>query len=212
MTRQAQILNLIMLATCTAANAQVGGTAFWQWQVMTEDGDGVVEPGEHATVTLSIDMSPDVAPGGPVQGFAQSTFDVVGGNEADTGEIVDWHVLSNLDLLGDTAEKDGVSLFGVFAGQVAGDVFNDDDPIDVFEFMWKPDVYDERVIEYSTFSFLDNHGENLIVVWEGKSVFDAEPFLWPIEEASISFQVVPAPAGALMLAGALAGTCGRRRR
>lgn len=194
----------------TGAIAQVGGDATWLWEVSTQNGDSIVEPGESATITLAVDMTPDVGPGSPTQGFAKSTFDVLGGMGADTGEIIAWEVLNNLDLLGDTAETDGVSLFGVTAIQVVADVFNDDDPIDVFEFVWKPGDYDNRVVEYSTFSFLEDRADHLIIVWEGPDLWKSDAVLWPIEEATISFQVVPAPTSALLIG--LAGIAAARRR
>jgi hypothetical protein len=190
--------------------AQVGGQATWLWEVTTQNGDAVVEPDESATITLSVGMTPDIGQGSLTQGFAQATFDVLGGTGADTGEIVDWKILNNLDLLGDPDEIDGVNIIGVTALQTTGDPFNDADPIDVFEFVWKPGVYDDRVVEYSTFSDLEDHGDHLIIVWVGEDVWKSHAELWPIDEAMISFQVVPAPPSALLLA--LAGIAAARRR
>jgi hypothetical protein len=99
---------LAFLALTSAAAAQVGGSADWLWDVATDNGDSIVQVGEVATVTLSLDMSPDVDyPNGPVLGLGRVEFDTIGGDNADFGSILAWYVLGDLDLaLGDQTTTD----------------------------------------------------------------------------------------------------------
>jgi hypothetical protein len=125
---------------------------------------------------------------------------------------VGWEVLNNLDdLTGDTTTTDGVSLFGSTAAQ-GGQVYNHDDPIDVLTFEWQTDNYTGYVVQYTTITTLHAPADHLIFVWEGDDPWFADAIEWPIEEAMISFQVVPAPAAAVVLALAGMGAGVRRRR
>ena len=202
----------VVCAAASGAFAQVGGEASWLWEVTTQDGDSLVEPGETATIKLSINFDPDVTPGGPVQGLAGAIWDTVGGLNASAGTITGWEVLSNLDdLTGDTTTTDGVSLFASTAAQ-GGQVYNHDDPIDVLSFEWKSDDYTDFVVEYTTITTLHDPADHLIFVWEGDDPWFADAIAWPIDEAMVSFQVIPAPASALLIGIAGLGAARRGRR
>jgi hypothetical protein len=197
----------MLLAAGSPVLAQVGGEATWLWDVTTEDGDAIVEPGETATVTLSVDMTPDVNfPDGPVLGFGGAVFDTLGGIGAANGQILDWEVLSALDeLTGDFTTLDGVDMVGTQAAQSLNidGPFSDADPIDVFQFTWATDDFSGYVVEYTTETFVgDPPQAHTIIVWEGEFLGEFDVFYWPITEAAISFEVVPAPGTLVLLAGA----------
>jgi len=196
----------VVFATCSAASGQ--GTATWEWAVSTQDGDAVVHPGETATVSLSLNFSPDVSyPDGPVLGLEEAVFSTLGGTNADQGMILDWSITENLLFLmrEDTTTTDGVSLFNSTASQsVSQDIFLPFDPLPVLEFEWEPVNVGSYVVVYST-------STSVMEVWEknGELPVSVE---WFVEEAEISFAVVPTPPGALVLAFAAVGAFGQRRR
>ena len=172
----------------------------------TEDGDAIVEPGETATITLSIDMMPNVdVPGGPVLGLSVAVFDTIGDQGAANGNVIDWQILNTLDdLTGDLTELHGIDLIGTTAAQslITDDPFSHDDPIDVLQFTWGTDDYAAYSVHYSTHTyFIDRDLEHLVTVWEGDLNGDFDDYLWPITEAAISFTVVPAPNAAALIAG-----------
>jgi hypothetical protein len=145
--------------------------------------------------------------------FGASIFDTLGGRGADAGHIVSWNVLEHFaDATGDLTTTDGVSLFGTTAMQfdIQGP-FSADNPVAIFEFEWAPDVLGSYVVEYETFSYLDVDQHHDVVVLIAKEPFEfINPEEWPVTEAHISFQVVPAPGGMVVLV--LAGAWMRRLR
>jgi hypothetical protein len=185
--------------------AGADGTGIWLWDVTTDDGDAIVEPGETASVLLSMHMLPNQ--GFEVAGISAVIWDTLGMANADRGQIVGWEILNSLgDLTGDLTTTDGVSLFGTNAGQLTVfGPFTSANPIDVLTFQWEPTEIGVYTVQYMTDT------ANL-TVWEGESPDKATAVEYGVAEAAISFAVVPAPgAGALGLAGlALMGT-GRRR-
>ena len=210
--------SLAAAAVAAPALGQVGGQATWLWDVTTENGDAIVEPGETATVTLSIDMVPDVNFGdGPVLGFGFAIFDTLGGDGAANGQILDWEVLNALDnFTGDLTETDGVNLTNTWLGQHPDlGAFLPSDPIDVFEFTWGTNDYSGYSVEYATETLPigDPPIAHNILVWEGEFLGEHDVFHWPIAEATISFAVVPAPSVlALFAGGAACMTAPRRSR
>lgn len=167
------------------------GQATWLWDVTTQNGDAIIEPGETAIVTLSLLMESEMYDMDHVAiGWAE--FDTLGGFGAGMGAIVDWQVLNILDnLTGDQTTTDGVSLFNTTAAQIDGQgPFANDNPIGVLEFEWSPDHVGEYVVGYDTLTHMGT-----VQVWIS---LDDGPYdlaeVWPVAEAAISFQVVPAPA------------------
>lgn len=196
-----------VLALPAAAVGQ--GQATWLWSVTTQDGDAIVEPGETASITLEVLMESDVFEHDEI-GFGAVNFDTLGGQGAGFGQIVGWQVLNDLDShTGDTTSTDGVSLFGTMTLQSSSQqTFITDNPIAVFSFEWMPVVLGAYTVEYQTASYWPDK-EQQVLVWTGEDLLDME--LWPVEEAAISFQVVPAPgARGVLIAGALGAS--RRRR
>jgi len=148
-----------------AANAScvnsVPTTAVWQASVTTDDGDPVVDPGEIATITLSLDLVTQFD--APLVGLAATIFDTLAnGPAADKGQIVGWQVLNDLDFLtGDFTQTDGDSLFNTNAGQITSfGPFTFDNPIDVLEFQYQPNEFDGSVVAYTT-------DTSDLLVWEG---------------------------------------------
>lgn len=199
------------VAVAAAHPAHAQGEATWLWSVTTQNGDAVVEPGETALVTLELLMESDVYEP-DMYAFGVAEFDTLGGQGAELGQVVDWTVLNGLaDITGDLTTTDGVSMFGTTAYQVdLQGPFVEDNPIAVFEFEWMPDVQGSYAVQYDTHSYLpEARQEVLIWIADESGNYTIEEH-WPVTEAAISFEVVPAPAGATLLA--LGGTVALRRR
>jgi len=189
---------LIALAAAAGTPAHAGEepSVTWLWEVTTDNGDALVEPGETATVTLSADMEPSVGEPGQTDGFIVvginfTTFDTLGGPNSDRGEIAGWQVLNDLDFLfGDTTTTDGVSLFNTQAGQAVGSnlFFSDDDPVDILTWSWSTDDFSGYVVQYetSTEGFLIGEGN------EAGDIDDSFPAK-NVVEAQVEFQVIPSP-------------------
>jgi hypothetical protein len=199
---------LIVLGAAGSALGRMDGTATWLWEVTTQDGDALVEPGETATVSLSVDMDPNVNyPDGPVLGFAGTVFDTLGGMNADLGAIVDFGIADIFfqNLGDDFTTTDGVSMFGTTAFQDPLFFnFSPADPILVFEFEWQPGTYDVFDAQYVT-------ATRGLGVFEG-DLGDFQGISWGVNEADIVISVVPAPAGSLLITTACVGLALRRRR
>jgi len=191
----------------------------WLWEVTTDDGDALVEPGETAAVTLSVDLDPSVGDPGPTPGlvvsaFGGAKFDVLGGQNADKGEILGWEYPTEELLFGfgDLATTDGVSIFGVSVAQGLFDAPEDtSDPLDILTFFWTTDDFSTYIVEYMTLT-------DAIAAWEGEFVGDTGETdhsgtveLIPVE-TSLTFQVVPSPGSTFLMGSLLASLFGRRRR
>jgi hypothetical protein len=194
----------LIVAAASNAHAQVDGKATWLWEVTTDDGDSIVEPGESAQVSLMLDMDPDVNyPDGPVLGLGGVAFDLVGDGGAANGQVTDWQVNPVLiALIGDLTTTDGVSLFGVTAVQFTIAVFSPDDPIQVITFSWRPSEIGSYSVQYDSSSWNPisvRPEHDLAAIWTG--TMESEFLVpWPVTEAQISFNVVPPPTTALTLA------------
>jgi len=178
------------------------------WQVTTQDGDAVVEPGETATVSLWLDMTPSVVDSQTDgnQGVSAMIFDTVAGPGAANGQILGWQINEDLGFLtGDLTTTDGVSLFNINTGQLTlFGPFSHDDPIHVISFEWKPDLIDDYVVQYMT-------STSALEVWEG--AFDSTVSTpWTPVEAQISFQVFPTPGSVACILAACGLLSTTRRR
>jgi len=155
------ITNFASFANCLDDGVPPGGgESDWTIDVDNNDGDNVIEPGESATVKLTLNFEPD-NPDNDFQGLAATVFNVLNAQNAETGSITTWDVLNNLDALtGDLTETDGVQLFNVNAGQLTqfGD-FVPGSPLDILEFEWVPDSFDGQVVIYTT-------DTEVVQVWE----------------------------------------------
>jgi len=195
---------LIALAAAAGSPAHAGEepSVTWLWEVTTDDGDALVEPGETASITLSADMEPSVGEPGQTDGFIVvginfTMFDTLGGPNADRGAIAGWQVLNDLDFLfGDTTTTDGVSLFNTQAGQAVGSnlFFSGDDPVDILTFTWETEDFSTYSVEYmtSTASFFIGEGDR------PGDLDDGFPANY-VNEANIQFAVVPPPPTTVIL-------------
>jgi hypothetical protein len=201
-----RICGAVLAGACGAAAAQED-SATWLWDVTTQDGDSIVEPGETATVTLSLLMEVGAGKGEEIALHA-AVFDTLGGDNGANGGIKVWEVLNNLDALtGDLTTTDGISLFGTNAGQCLPPQYTPcilDNPIDVLAFEWATDDFGPYSVEYATATV------GVVVVTDLFGV--NEQFIEvEVAEALISFQVVPTPPAAPVIAFAM-GACSFRRR
>lgn len=199
-------IGLVGVAACTAAHAQED-SATWLWEVTTQDGDATVEPGETATITISLFMDVDVGKGEEIALHA-ATFNTLGGKGAAKGGIQGWEILNDLySLTGDLTTTDGVSLFGTNVGQCLPPQYvpcDLDNPIDVLAFEWSTDDYAEYDVHYATDT------QVVVVV---KDVFGSGEEFVQVDaiEASIVFDVIPTPSGVLVLVLAPVAIVRRRR-
>jgi len=204
------------LAMMSSASAVADGQAHWLWEVTTDNGDALVEPGETATVTMSIDMLPDVNyPDGPVLMFGGAVFDTLGNSSATKGMIAGWTFPTEelIFIGGDLTRTYGTSLFNTSIGQAPFlDFFIPDDPLAAVQFEWTTEDFSGYTVNYTTDTTPIEGEPPFIAVWEGTNVNFAKDVHWPITEAEISFQVVPGPsvASAAVVFGLGAG-CRRRR-
>jgi hypothetical protein len=179
-----------MLALTTPTLAD--GTATWLYDVTTQDGDAFVEPGETATVTLTLVMEPkqDIQTSAAL---SAAVFSTIGSDGADHGHIIGWKVLSIFaDLTGDLTTTDGVSLYNTTAGQLETfGPFDPSNPVDVFMFEWAPDADVNTTVSYTTVS--DTNKPGTITVWECNEYGGDVPVIYPVTEAAITFTVIPAP-------------------
>jgi len=204
---------LPVLACAAGAWAGEEPSVTWLWEVTTDDGDALVEPGETASITLSADMEPSVGEPGQTDGFivvglAATIFDTLGGLNADRGGIVGWEVLNMLTFpTGDLTTTDGVSLFNTHAGQgpTFNVIFTTDDPVDVLTFSWSTDDFSGYTAHYQTHTSVFAIGES-----EGDLNFDNTFAVTDILEAQVQFQVAPSPP--VSAAVLLAMLAVRRRR
>jgi hypothetical protein len=178
--------------------------ATWLWDVTTQNGDAIVEPGETATITLSIDFTPNVGEPGKtgktVSGLYGTIFDVLGGAGATNGKIIAWSIDPRLIVIpGDTTVSDGVSLFGTTLLNSA-QFFVADDPITAVAIEWLPSTFSNYDVEYQTCTLGVEVLEDFVVVE------------WSVVEASLMFQVVPVPGTIALCVAMSALTAYRRRR
>lgn len=148
---------MVKLALCCAGMASVAsgqGAITYSWTVSdTGNGDGVLEPGEHALLTLWALMDPGAV------GFAGSIFEIAGDNEEwQAGSIVRYD--NRLDQLSDDGNlQDDDAITNIEAFQLPP-AFNPDfeasNPIALYELEWAPYRYGWYHIEFWTQNHLNN--------------------------------------------------------
>jgi hypothetical protein len=215
MEGRCHVFGAVLLSVVAGQTASGDGQATWLWEVTTQNGDALVEPGETALVTLSLLMESETYEMDQLA-IGTAVFDTIGGFGADSGEIVDWLVLNNLGALyGKTTTTDGVNLCNTTAAQLDDfqGLWTKDNPAEVFEFEWSPVVDGAYAVEYETLSHtFDMPGiVQVLIAREPDEYVEFE--FWPVAEAAISFQVVPAPATVGLAAlGVIAASRRRRSR
>jgi hypothetical protein len=195
---------LLILALAGTANAQV----IWTWLATVDE--PVIDPDGVTTqrVTLSALME---APA-PTVYLAATIFDTLGAINAEYGHITDWQVLNNLaDLTGDLTTSDGVSLYNTNAGQLClWGPCTHANPIDVFEFTWQLNDAVDLDAPIDVMYVTDTAAA---LVKAGTDHDDAEVYeANVINEAVITWTIVPAPGVWCMGAGAAVWLAPRRRR
>ena len=194
--------------SCSPVFGQIGGDATWLWEVTTNDGDEIVEPGETASISLTMLMEPVVPPEDLPFALSIAQWNTLGATNADLGEIVGWEIPGHLiEISGDLTTTDGVSLFGSNVFQCPSPQkipCSLDNPIHILTFEWATDNYSEYEVAYSTETL---YFEIKTKVFSGFS----ETHELPVNEALISFQVIPAPPASAGIAIGLA-LCARRKR
>jgi len=187
-----------LIAVAGMAAVASAQTMHISWTVSdTGNGDGIIEPGESALLTMSAHMDPAAA------GFAGSIYDILGSSNWDTGSV-DSYVNSLSELTDDGQLQGNNDILLVESFQLPA-AFNgnfvSDNPIELYNITWTPNDYSARNVSGMTshvnFSvYTDSFGTS--VEYTG----DVRGF---------SFDVVPAPASmALLGLGGL--VAGRRRR
>ena len=196
------------------ALGQPQGEGTWIWEVQTQDGDAIVEPGETATVSLWLDMDLSVGeqlPDGYIMsGFGAGVVSVIGGDNADQGQILGWEPNPVLDQFGLEGTTDGVSIFDVQLGQ-RFEKFDASDPIFLMSFQWEPQEFGSYEAAYSLLieEWLFNLPGFLIWKSEGNESITEH---WPVIPADVTIGVVPAPAPIAPLAVAFLCVSRRNRR
>jgi hypothetical protein len=186
--------SMLLLASCgLTAGAAAQGTIEYCFAVAdSHNGDGVIEPGEWASLTLIATMDPDQPDGG----FAATIFDILGVSNWDTGTISyngNGALQANNDILGIEA----LQLPEMFNPQ-----FDDSNPIAIYQFQWTPDNYTARWVEFTD----ANHIVNDVYTDPFGTSVAYEP-----ESCGLGrFRVVPPP-GTLAMLG-LGGLLSARRR
>jgi len=185
--RHQLLLFTMLIATQAPASARHEGVATWLWEVTTQDGDAIVEPGETACVSLWIDFAPDFVEccdeSGP-QALSVAGFDVLAMSDAEFGVITGWNIDETLTFLaGDQTTSDGTSLFGVFIGQIRRlqGPFVFDDPLWAISFEWAPSTFTGEEIAYATLT-------SFVEVWVGEWG-DPDSVPWQAVDTEIIFEV-----------------------
>jgi hypothetical protein len=195
---------IILLALGAAvARADV---ATWFWTVSdTGNGDGVIEPGESARITLWAGFDPRHDYSG---GFSEAGPYTISGDAAWSAGIVEEyrnlldpeHAFGDGTLDGATNAIAGVHHFQWSPG--IGDQFNPSNPIMLYAIRWKPANYDPTTV------LVGNGGPDAWIYTS--SVGDRS--LYAGAGGAGTFVVVPAPCTGLMLPVAAVLCPARRRR
>jgi hypothetical protein len=182
-----------------AAAAAAQGTLTYSWAVSdTGNGDGLIEPGESALLTMTGAMDPGAT------GFAGSIFDIKGVSNWDTGSVDAYENMLDA-LTGPGALQANNDITGIEAFQLPplfNPNFDASNPVTLYKITWTPSDYSSRTVEVGDTNHLNN---DVYTDTFGTSV----PYQGITGLAS--FQVVPAPAS-LALLGLGGLVAGRRRR
>jgi hypothetical protein len=182
-----------------AAAASAQGTLTYSWSVSdTGNGDGKIEPGESALLTMTGTMDPGAT------GFAGSIFDIVGVSNWDTGTVDVYE--NHLDALTGPGDLQGNNDILTIEAFQLPPLFNPDfdasNPITLYSITWTPADYTARTVTVGDTNHLNN---DVYTDDFGTSV----PYDGVAGQAT--FDVVPAPAS-LALLGLGGLVAGRRRR
>jgi len=190
-----------------SAGAMAGGEAFLEFVLSdTGDGDGIITATESAVLTVQVRMDWDDT-GFPLVAFGGTIIDVLGGD--GTGDS-SWTILNDLDsIVGDTTVDEGENLRNMGFLQLDFTGYVTDNPIALARIVWDPQGdYSARSVSFRT-DLAPSLGLVGVLVRNDKGKIVSEN--WAGTDASITFDVIPAPASlALLGLGGLAAS--RRRR
>jgi len=172
----------------SSAHAQLGSSE-WLWTVTTDDGDAIVEPGERATVELSMVVDPDDPEA--FIGFAGASLALVPDAGANSGKIVDAQIAPGWEFDAIGPVIDGAALATTLAQDIFNEPFIEENPVQVFELDWTTTEFDGQTVGYFTESatvFLAFGGPGFVSIITEGGMFPS-----PVEEAKIEFQVGSCP-------------------
>ncbi|HZW11330.1 MAG TPA: hypothetical protein VFF69_15610 [Phycisphaerales bacterium] len=149
MMRLALIAAVSLLAG--AAGAQ---TMTYFWTVTTDNGDTNLTPGEWVYLGMWAWMDPEEV------GFSGTIYDIVGSQNWDTGEILSFVNRLGHGMPGDNGDLlDNNNIVSIEAFQlppIFNPDFDADNPIHLYEIVWKTDDYEARVVEVGDANHLNN--------------------------------------------------------
>jgi hypothetical protein len=207
-------------AQIQTTNATIGYTLTWQ---DSGDNDGLLEPGEHATVRLTATMTPAVntvisytnngnSASGTLRGIASSFLDINGGN-TNGGTIAGQLIDPTWDLTGTVPSISGQSQQNLQFGQfpVNNNGINTQNPLtNVYEFTWTPSDFTSRTATFTTAAGSASNGlASAVYIITGATTRVVANALSTF--GAVSIPVVPAPSS-LALLGLGGLIVGRRRR
>jgi hypothetical protein len=193
-----KLASLIAVAGFAAA-AAAQGTLTYSWSVSdTGNGDGIIEQGEAALLTMIGTMDPGAT------GIAGTIYDIVGLNNWDTGTVSE--NTNHLAALTDHGQLQGNGDIMLIESFQLPPAFNPDfdpsNPITLYTLTWTPNDYTNRIVSVGD----SNHLNNDVYTDDfGTSV------AYTGVTGTVEFSVVPAPAS-LALLGLGGLVAGRRRR
>jgi len=196
-------LALTLALATAAASAQI---ATWYWTVSdTGNGDGLIEPGESAILTLWVSFEPRQDQFGG--GFAWAgPYGIIGNSAWANGTVDDRANLLDGHGFFDDGSLDGANNILAVEHFQLPEFFQQgfmirDNPIDLFFIRWTPTAYTLQTVT------LDNAGPNANIYTDewGTNI--------PYSGAggSVTFHVVPAPASAAAFGLCALGALRRRR-
>jgi hypothetical protein len=189
---------IIVAGIAASASAQV---MTMSWSVSdTGNGDGIIEAGESALLTMSAHMDP-----APATGYAGSIFDILGTSNWDTGSVDSYvNLIDSLatgpGTLGGNNDITGIESFQLppfFNAE-----YDASNPIDIYTITWTPSDYSARDVSVGS----ANHANFSVYTDDFGTSAEYDGAV-----GGARFSVVPAPASmALLGLGGLVAT--RRRR
>lgn len=194
----------------------------WRFEITTDDGDEIVEPGENAQIRVLADLSPssgeyDESLGATITGFGDAFFDLQADGGWAGGSVTEWNVNPGLLFLyGDTSYLDRAdqSIRDITCAQYPGLEFYDErDPIFLLDIAWSPEGdYTPRTASLAAHARpVAQRGEEVSSIYARPPGWTFDDFyIVPLVDSSIAFQIVPAPGSSAMLA--IGVGCMRRRR
>lgn len=195
----------ILVACGLAAAAAARGTVEYCFMASdTGNGDGTLEPGEAAVITLVATVDPDQSANGG--GFAGSIFDVVGVTNWDTGRVTDFQFVgdfADMSIPGEVQANNDITGIETFRLPSAFDPdFDFSNPVVLAWIEWAPDDYTRRTVQVTE----ANHLNNSVYTDE----FGTNVEFQATSCRLLNIPIVPAP-GSVALLG-LGGLMAARRR